>query len=191
MNEPGWQTVVEAHTVSVVSVSLADSYCPCRHCVALVQSRLEVAVGLALSYCVDEHTWAARHGLPSSCVENMFTPEHASQSRSLVDEPASSWPWPAGQVDHVVHSEAPATLENWPKRHGVHLRSLAAVGAAVWYVPGGHAGLTAVQALRLTEGENSVTPLHGEHSTSVVADPACEAPLPAAQTFHATHLLLP
>jgi hypothetical protein len=115
---------------------------------------------------------------------------HTAHCRFSVADPACTTPEPAGQVDQVVQDPWPAEDANDPSWHGVHVRSLLAVAAAVVNEPGAHGWLTATQGSTPPDTEYATPTLQASQALSSVVDPVTH-PNPGEQTAQLVQAPLP
>lgn len=104
----------------------------------VVHCRSLVAVGTAASNSSDVQVVTSPQAAPSSAALKVVPLLHASQVRSAVALPASSWPWPAGQVAQAAQVSVASMLLlaldlNCPLAQAVHVRSTVAVATALVY----------------------------------------------------------
>ena len=154
------------------------------------QVRSLLAVATAVVYDPAAHGGlTSLQAPPDTSAENVYPISHGAHSRSAVDEPAVTCPYPSWHAVQSVHF-SPASAANVPDGHGAHARSLLNVAALKRNVPAGHRGLVTMHVAEFSISEY-VPAKHAAHVRSAVGEPALETLVPGAQVVQATHVKLP
>lgn len=132
-------------------------------------------------------------GSPLSTAENVTPATQLPHTRSTLAEGvvAACCPWPTGHVLQVAHAMLPVVAVNFPSAQVGQLRSAAAVGGAVWYVPAAHDTVAALHDSPSMLSEKSTPSVHAAHSRSRIDEPAEDWPWPTGQVDQAVHDELP